>query len=52
MDSELLQDILIMIETAQRAGRSEREIVAIVEAYFESDADEPDDVAAPRRRAA
>jgi hypothetical protein len=26
--------LLVMVETAQRAGRSEREIVAIVDRYF------------------
>ena len=28
------QHLLVMIETAQRAGRPEREIIAIVDRYF------------------
>jgi hypothetical protein len=31
------QHVLTMIETAQRAGRSEPEIVAIIERYFNTD---------------
>ncbi len=31
------QYVLTMIETAQRAGRAEEEIVAIVERYFNTD---------------
>jgi hypothetical protein len=33
------QHMLTLIETAQRAGRSEPEIVAIVERYFNTDID-------------
>jgi hypothetical protein len=33
------QHMLTLIETAQRAGRSEPEIVAIVERYFNTDSD-------------
>jgi hypothetical protein len=32
------QHLLVMIETAQRAGREEREIVAIVDEYFGAEA--------------
>jgi hypothetical protein len=34
------QHVLTMIESAQRAGRSEPEIVAIVERFFNTDQDE------------
>jgi hypothetical protein len=38
MEQRELQNVLVLIETAQRAGRSERELVALVERYFGEDA--------------
>jgi len=38
MEQRELQNVLVLIETAQRAGRSEKELVAIVERYFGEDA--------------
>jgi hypothetical protein len=37
------QHMLMLIETAQRAGRSEPEIVAIVERYFNTEIDTAQD---------
>jgi len=37
MEQRELQNVLVLIETAQRAGRAEKEIVAIVERYFGED---------------
>jgi hypothetical protein len=38
MEQRELETVRVLIETAQRAGRSEAEIVAIVERYFGEDA--------------
>jgi len=37
MEQRELENVLVLIETAQRAGRSEQELVAIVERYFGED---------------
>lgn len=34
MDERELHNVLVLIETAQRANRSEQELVEIVERYF------------------
>ena len=38
MEQRELENVLVLIETAQRAGRAEKDIVAIVERYFGEDA--------------
>ena len=38
MEQRELQNVLVLIETAQRAGRSEEDLVEIVERYFGEDA--------------